>query len=539
MQVPTTKLLRLLQPDHPPEVRSATAVVLGELGVKDGEVAEALCACLDVPEQQVRLPAIRAVGKLHIEQALPQLLARVKEGGEDAQEAARAAAHLSAKGARSLQQLMPKVAPGLRRYIAAALAGTGDARTAESATVAVLLDKDPGVVEAAVRSLMEQVPTLGRSQRDSLVKHLVTTLKDKNAPPSPVSRAAVVRVLAALNDADAAGVLWDHTLPPHPPEVRAAALQAVGPWAESPDKDQLQRLFRCAGDPNFRIAAPALMLLRRLPVDARSIQDWLALLDAPDVAVRQAALEAVGDRDSAEVAEALLRQLRHPDRALRDHALGLLTKTKHGQEALTTALLEAGSADAAWNLARALVPHARAYPPRWRQRVFERICTYLEAGDRQAEPLLFLLRETDPADLRDRLEDRALHWRKKKDYAKALLYLRVVARDPACGFATRLEQSVCGLKVSSHDLAEEARAGDPCLHQFTHLCNADDGELFDQLEKMNWLAPEELYYLGFHFTEQDGRLRKFGERVLQLVMKRSPRSKIGQAAKSKLRMRLQ
>ncbi len=539
MQVPTTKLLRLLQPDHPLEVRSAAVIVLGELGIKDAEVAETLCGCLNVPEQQVRLPAIRAVGKLHIEQALPQLLARVQEGGEDAPEAARAAAHLSAKGARSLQQLMPKVAPGLRRYIAAALAGTGDARTAESATVAVLLDKDPGVVEAAVRSLMEQVPSLSRTQRDALVKHLVATLKDKETSLSATSHSALVRVLAALNDPAAADVLWDHLLPPHPPEVRAAALQAVGSLTESPDKDQLQRLFRCASDRDFRIAAPALMLLRRLPVTARSVHDWLALLDAPDVAVRQAALETIGDRDSAEMAEALLRQLRHPDRALRENALSRLTKTKHGQEALTTALLEAESADVAWNLARALVPHAKAYPPRWRERVFERICSLLEAGDRQAEPLLFLLRETDPADLRDRLEERAMHWRKKKDYAKALQYLRVVARDPACGFATRLEQAACGLKVSSQDLAEEARAGDPCLHQLIHLCNADEEELYKQLEKLTWLSPEDLYYLGFHFTEQNGRLRKFGERVLQLVLKRSPRTKMGQAAKSKLRMRLQ
>jgi HEAT repeat protein len=538
MQVPTTKLLRLLQPDHPLEVRGAAAVVLGELGVKDGEVVEALCACLDAPEPQVRLPAIRAVGKLHIERALPQLLARVTEGGGDAQEAARAAAQLSAKGVRALQQLMPKVAPGLRRYIAAALGGAGDAR-ADSSTVAVLLDKDPGVVEAAVRSLMDQVPTLRGAQRDALVKQLVTALSGKDTPFSPASRAAVVRVLAALNDSRSADVLWDHTLPPYPPEVRAAALQAVGPWAEAPDKEQLQRLFRCAGDADFRIAAPALMLLRRQPVHARNVPHWLALLDAPDVAIRQAALEALGDRDSPEVAEALLRQLRHPDRALRDGALARLTKLKHGQEALTQALLEAESADAAWDLARALTPHAKAYPARWRQRVFAQTCTLLEAGDRKAEPLLFLLRETDPADLRDRLEERALDWRKKQDYAKALLHLRVVARDPACGFATRLEQAACGLKVSSHDLAAEARAGDPCLHQFAHLCNADDGELFNQLETMSWLTLEDLYYLGFHLAEQEGRLRKFAERVLQLVVKRSPRSKIGQAAKSKLHWRLE
>jgi HEAT repeat protein len=538
MQVPTTKLLGLLQPDHPPEVRSAAAVVLGELGVKDGKIAEALGACLDATEQPVRLAAIRAAGKLRLEPTLPQLLGRVAAGGEDAQEAAKAAAQMSAKGARALQQLMSKVAPGLRRYIAAALGGAGDAR-ADSSTVAVLLDKDPGVVEAAVRSLITQVPSLGAAQRKSLVQQLVAALEGKDTPLSPASRAAIVRVLAALNDPRAADVLWDHTLPPYPAEVRAAALQAVGPWAESPDKDQLKWLFRCAGDRDFRVAAPALMLLRRLPVNARTVADWLALLDAPDVAVRQAALEAVGDRDTPEVAEALLRQLRHPDRALRDNALGRLTKMKHGREALTAALLGAESADAAWELARALAPHARDYPAKWRDQVFDHTGLRLEAGDRRAEPLLFLLRETGPADLRDRLEERALQWRKKKDYARALLYLRVLTRDPACGFAVRLEQAACGLKVSSRDLAAEARASDPCLQQFAQLGHADDEELYRQLETLKWLEPEDLYYLGFHFAEQDGRLGKFATRVLQLVVKRSPRSKIAQAAKSKLRVRMQ
>src|SRR5205823_10657532 len=97
---------------------------------------------------------IRAVGKLKIEAALPHLLARIKEGGHEADEAAHAAARIGPKGTRALQELMPRVAPGLRRYIAAALAGGGTA-SATAAAAAVLLDRDPGVVEAAVRSLAE------------------------------------------------------------------------------------------------------------------------------------------------------------------------------------------------------------------------------------------------------------------------------------------------------------------------------------------------------------------------------------------------
>jgi HEAT repeat protein len=534
MPVPTDKLLRLLDPGHPLEVRCAAALVLGELGVRDAEVTGALCESLQDEEGALRLQAIKAVGKLHVEQALPHLLARIKAGGEEAAQAAQAAARLGAKGIRALQELMPQVAPGVRRTIASALAGGGTAG-ASAAAVAALRNNDPGVVEAAVGSLIAQVPTLGKAQRRAWADQLLHLAEDETAPLPPPAEAAVVRLLAALDDPRAGAALWDRTLPPHPPEVRAAALQALGKWVTSPEKDQLRRLFACAAEPDFRVAAPALVILKRLPVEDRAVPEWLALLRAPDVAVRQLALEKLGDRDTQEVADALLEQLRHPDRALRDAALARLTRLEHGRNALTAALLGAESADQAWPLARAQVPFAKDYPPSWRDEVFAQACRHLEAEDRQADPLLFLLREADAPDLRDRLEQRAAFWRKKKEYATALLSLRLLGRDPACGLPIRLELAACGLKVSGKDLAAEARAADPCLHQFAALSQQDEAELFRQLEQVKWLEPDDLYYLGFHLAELEGRPKKFAAAVLQLLVKRSPRSKLGQAAKSKLR----
>jgi hypothetical protein len=312
-------------------------------------------------------------------------------------------------------------------------------------------------------------------------------------------------------------------------------LQALGKWAAAPTKDRLQRLFTCAADTDFRVAAPALLLLQRLPADAKSAPQWLTLLHAPDVAVRQLALSKVGDRDTADVAAALLDQLSHPDRALRDAALARLTALKQGREAITSALLGAENPDRAWTLARAQAPYVKGYPGAWRDEVFEQACDYLSSGDRRADALLFLLREADATDLRDRLEQKAVALRKKKDYPDALHYLRLLARDPALGFATRLELAACGLKVSGKDLAHEVRAADPCLGQFANLIQQDDEALARELGKMKWLDAEDLYYLGFHFAEHEGRAKKFAGELLRLVVKRSARSKLGQAAKSKLR----
>jgi hypothetical protein len=225
----------------------------------------------------------------------------------------------------------------------------------------------------------------------------------------------------------------------------------------------------------------------------------------------------------------------HPDRALREEALAKLARLDAGRKALAQALLDADTPDRAWALAKAQTPFAREYPAAARDKVFAQACKYLEADDRRADALLFLLRESDAADLRERVEARAVAFRKKKDYPTAAAYLRLLTRDPACGFPVRFELAGCLLKLSGHELSAESRAGDPCLHQFGQLFQGYEAELFAALEKAKWLEPDDLYYLGFHFAEQPGRARQFGGRVLQLVVKRSPKTKTGQAAKSKLK----
>jgi hypothetical protein len=95
--------------------------------------------------------------------------------------------------------------------------------------------------------------------------------------------------------------------------------------------------------------------------------------------------------------------------------------------------------------------------------------------------------------------------------------------------------AACGLKLSEHDLTIDARTADPCLQQFARLVHSHDVEPLDRLKQAKWLAPEDLFYLGFHCAEGNRPEREFGAQVLQLVVERSPRSKLAKDAKSKLR----
>ena len=531
----TKKLLELLQPESPAPVRAAAALVLGEVASRDEHLDQALCQLVDDSEAAVRIQVMAAVGKLGIIKALPRLMERVSAGGMEAETAALAAARLGARGTRALQELMPQTAPGLRRRIAAALAAT-DTASAETAALDALLDNDPGVVDASARSLLAKVPTLGKPHRKALVEHVLDLLGARKPHRLPlVSEAALVRLLAALEDPRGEAVFWARLDPSRPAEIRAAALQALGTLPLPTNKDKLQRLFACAVDADFRVAAPALMILKAAPVSDRALKNWLPLLDAPDPAARRFGIEKIGDLDKAEVADALVRQLDHPDRSLRDEALSRLAKLPHGREALALALRQAETPDKAWALARVQAPLIREYPPALRNKLFAQACEYLEAGDRRADALLFLLREADAKGLRDRLEERALAHRKKKRYSTALIYWRLLTRDPACGEGIRFEQAACGLKGSTHDLAAESRSADPCLHQFAGLLHRHETEPIKFLEKAKWLDPEDLFYVGFHFSEGHGPEKELGAQVLRLLIRRSPRSKPAKDAKAKLR----
>ncbi|MFO0809948.1 MAG: HEAT repeat domain-containing protein [Gemmataceae bacterium] len=532
MQIPLKKLLSLLDAKQPEGVRRAAAVVLGEVGGKDAGLASAIGEALADESPGVRLEAIRAAGKLRVDAALPQLLERIKDGGEEAEAAAHAAAMLGAKGVKGLHGLMPKVAPGLRRYIAAALAAHG-AGAADPTDL--LRDKDPGVVDATMRSVMAQLPTLTPAKKATLVGELIDVLKDKKAAPSPATEAAAVRLLSTLDDAKAAAVFWDRTAPGKPFELRVMALTALGRWVTSPGKEQLQRLFECAADRDGRVAGPALITLNGLTATDKNLGDWLALLQAPDSAVRRLAVSKLGDRDEPKVAEALMNQFDHSDRALREDALVRLRTLTHGRAVLTQWLFDSDTPDRAWALARAQALVVKEQPKGWADKVFAQAAKYLDAGDRRNEAFFFLLREADANDLRERVEAKAAAFRKKKDYESALRYLRLLTRDPACGFATRFEAAACELKVSPHELGHDVRAAHPGLRTLVNLAQNYEPELMELLDKTKWLDPEDLYYAGFHLAEQIGRAKAVGAHALKLVGQRSPKSKLAQAAKSKLK----
>jgi HEAT repeat protein len=530
------KLIGLIANGEPAGLRRAAALVAGAVGsVKDKTLVKALRAALDVEDAELRAAALESLGRLRAEETLPRVVELVRLGGAEAEAAARAAGRMGARGAKALNSVMAEAHPFLRRRVAAALAGGGS----ESALVAAseaLRDEDPGVVDAAARSLASQVQTFGTAQRRALAEHLREMLHPKSkANLSAASEAAMVRILGALHDPEAEDVYWPRLDPERPAVLRAAALQALGTLPPPSAETKLKRLLICAADADFQVAAPALLLLRNVPVNRKNVKLFAELFDAPQVAARLFAVDKLRGEGAKEVVTGLVGQLRHPDKSLREQALTELRGSPVGREALLDALLTAETPDEAWVLARVQAASIKETSAGQRARLLEQAFAYQDENDRRAEPLWFLLREADVAGTRDRIEERALALRKKKKYAEAISYLRLLTRDPACGEETRFELAATLLKESGHDPALAARQADPALGQFARLLQNPAFDAIGRVRKAAYLTVDDLFYLAFHFAEQTGPAREFGREVLELVVKKSPKSEVGKSARRKLK----
>src|SRR5829696_5552176 len=214
MQIPADKIIRLTGPEHPPEVRAAAVTVLGELGGRDAAVNAAVLEALEADEPAVRIRAVRAAGQLRIDKSLPLLIERINHGGVEGELAAEAAAKLGVKGTHALQEVIHKVVPGVRKYIASALAGAEADGAKDASGIAMLREKDPAVVEAAVTTLASRIPSLDNRRKKALADELFDLAKSKKTKLTPAGEAGVVRLAGLIDDDRVEPLLWDRILPP-------------------------------------------------------------------------------------------------------------------------------------------------------------------------------------------------------------------------------------------------------------------------------------------------------------------------------------
>ena len=200
------------------------------------------------------------------------------------------------------------------------------------------------------------------------------------------------------------------------------------------------------------------------------------------------------------------------------------------------ALEEECDAEAAWRLAKILKPHSEAIDAKSFKRLAALAAGELKAGTPRHEALLYVLRNVDPKATDAVMLETGLAHMKARRWGAAVECLRRLTNTELFDDTARYALSLCNLKASAKDINPHIRAEDHALRGFQSLLRNPAFKLADRLKKDKMLDPADLFYVGFHFAESPGDEKPMGIALLEHLVKTSPKSAEGKAARNKLKL---
>ena len=516
--------------------RIAAAVVLGELKVKDAAVVARLQEMARDPLEPFATAALEALGAVGSLKALPVMLDALGRGGEVAQVAGRAIAALGPDALPDIRSRLADASPEVRARLSQLLPAVGGRLSFEMA-----LEGMRGQVWEAVNrvalSVRQEMKTASAADRKVLRTQVEKFLdKKKTAEDGPALRGAL-KVLGYLELPDTAELLLGYTAAKHPAPVRAEAATALrfalGGGATA---RQLRRLIDLMEEGEPLVARAARDTLTVLPLGAAVADEFARLCRAPDNEVACWAIGRLAGLGKEVAAKTLVPVAGGADRLRAEAAVAALAGFgEDGPALLVQALCAATDEVGAHVVADALAPHCK--------RLSKRELGKLEAAGEKAlagsfalgRRVLEPLREAAPERWTELLSAQAAKL-KKKEPAKAAAILDILARSSTATVEDRYAHALLLLKKSALDIHPRARQRDACLGELERLA-ASGFELGRALVKEKSVEDEALYYLGFHFAEVGtGAAADVGLSLLEHLVKKNPRNKLGKAARNKLQL---
>lgn len=348
-------LIELLQ-DHTPAVKASAARALGALKEAAAPAVVALVPLLQDLDESVRTTAAEAIGQVGaLDNAAKDSLVQGLGSADDMVRAQTAIAlgtigDLAQETAPALVEALADANDRVRAKAVQALGKIGDgaAEVAVPSLMRALRDQDNGVSALAAEALGqmgdsadEAVPALMRAlwhinrqvrgnAAESLGKLGVAALRARGAlegacrDEDGTVRSQAVRALGALGPAETSWHVVLTGLQDPVPQVRAAAVEAIGLWDEA-NEAALGSLMVLLKDPNDQVKVQVAQVLPRLAGATPSVIDGLCcwLLEDDSILVQFHAAQALSKLGPAAAAAgpSLLQAAQTAEASVREQAM--------------------------------------------------------------------------------------------------------------------------------------------------------------------------------------------------------------------------
>ncbi len=365
-----------------------------------------------------------------------------------------------------------------------------------------------------------------RERRSYLAETEKYLKKQKDAAPSAI--AAALKILGYLEDPSAVPTLLAYaTAKNQPPLVKQEAFIALrfALQGSKPNAKVVDALADAASSPDRALAHTALHTLGTLSLPPSMAARFEKLLDHADLERARFAAAYLAKSES----KALVKALVKAEKARAEMLAEALAGTEAAAPALARALLETKDDDRAWLLRKLLGPIAKSIPAALRKEILAAAEKRLASGS-NAQALLDVAQSADSEAVAEALRALADRLRRAKNDARAATVLGLLLRTPHGTDEDRYALASMELRLSNLDTRPQTRAADGALSRLNYLTKRGF-DVAAALRKDRSLDLDHLYYVGFHFVEEGHSL---GDDLLEHVVKKGGKSKVGKAARNKL-----
>lgn len=302
--------------------------------------------------------------------------------------------------------------------------------------------------------------------------------------------------------------------------------------------DVVEKVFPLLNDPDFpNVVRNVLTILERVQLARKLAGQLPRLLEATrHPAVKRFALMRLAEVGNRKTIQILIHHLDSNDPMVRDAAAESLAKLPRVVPDLVKKLEITKELEKGERIALILRNH-RSYFKRERCRsLYRKLEKALAKQDEQARIYTLLLKHVNPDYFYAETLKRARQLKRAKRFELAKRYFELLASGLFYTDEVRYELASVLVKLSRKDLALPSRNEDPALNLISVLARVNLGNLVKLIRQDKSLDANDLYYLGFHFSERLFEQKALGIEVLKHLVKKFPRSKVKAAAKKKLQL---
>lgn len=516
--------------DAASEKRIAAAIVIGELKLGGQKVAPALEKLLASEVYNVQVAGLGALARVGAKKSLKLVFPLLMAPSDDVRRAAsRVIVSVGEDAVGAIRERLEIALPEERRQLDAILAELGG----DDAFSALLSALDAPSEEAgknAALAIRHEIKRANAQQRRRYVAATEKFLRRKK-PPLPVAAVATgLKILGYLEDERGLATLLEHTGATQPPSVRLEAIIALRFVAPAESKEAAEALLTAAESTERGLAVAALHGLMRVALSGKQAKRLAKLCQHGDREIAGLAMQQLGARPQPEATDALVEIVTGKNKTLAETAADFLKDRSDAIAPLFEALLTLTDHDRAWLVRGALKGRAKQLKPAQLKRARDVALDRIQKGERGYEAAFDVAESGDPKTLAADLRELAakLHKAKKRERVHAVL--RLLCRSEHATNDDLYRLAALELEGSRLDTSPAARRADEAIRLLELLGNKGF-DFAGLLLKDRSLEPNHLYFAGFHFAE---RRSPAGPELLEAVVERAGRTKIGKMAKNKL-----